>query len=503
MSAIVTTPPRAALLRPGDTTVLATLAAGIVALLLLFRPEGEAAMRVWSGSTAYSHCWFVAPIALWLAWERRAEWAANPVRPVLWPALLAVPVALAWFAAERLGIMEGRQLTALTLLELLALGVLGWRMWWAFSAPLLYLFFLVPFGAFFVPALQDVTAWFVTTGLDLIGIPNYSDGYTIEITAGSFYVAEACAGLRFLIASMAFGVLYACLIYRSLARRAAFMAASVAIPIVANGLRGLGIVVLGDYLGSAEAAAADHLIYGWIFFSVVILLLILAGLPFREDSAAASVAPMPDRPRMPRHLLAGAAGAALAVAALGPLAAEMLDRAAQGGTVPPAFALETPASCVAGPESVAGDLGTRSYRCGGETLQARVETFAPHASPARLFAALRETAGDSGTADVAVSALTVPGMKGAWRLVETDEPWRLIATALWVDGVPVDGGLRDRARLALASFGAAGGSAPVLVSVQIATTQALVGKTERDRLVEIVRSFLAAQAPLAAQLAAR
>ena len=62
-----------------------------------------------------------------------------------------------------------------------------------------------------------------------------------------------------------------------------FIAASIVVPIIANGLRALGIVALGHVLGSAQAAATDHVLYGWMFFSLVILLLIALGLPFRED----------------------------------------------------------------------------------------------------------------------------------------------------------------------------------------------------------------------------
>ena len=101
--------------------------------------------------------------------------------------------------------MEGRQLAAMCLVELLFLTVLGWPMWRRLSAPLLYLFFLVPFGAFIV-ARAATPAADQLSGLNSSVIPNFSDGYTIEIPAGTFYVAEACAGLRFLIAAIAFGV---------------------------------------------------------------------------------------------------------------------------------------------------------------------------------------------------------------------------------------------------------------------------------------------------------
>ena len=485
-------------LRPANSRVLGLLAAGTAVLLAAFWPEAQAAVRVWDGSTAYSHCWFIAPIALWLAWERRALWAATPVVPAPWAAALAVPVALAWFAAERLGIMEGRQLTALALWELLALGVLGGRMAWAFSAPLLYLVFLVPFGAFFVPALQDVTTWFITTGLELVGIPFFSDGYTIDTVAGPFYVAEACAGLRFLIASIAFGVLYACLIYRSPGRRVLFMLASVAIPIAANGLRGLGIVVLGDILGSAQAAAADHLLYGWAFFSIVILLLILAGLPFREDQAP--LRPPPGAGARPGPAGLGLATACvLAVGVAGPGAAALLARGAAPPSLPD-LRLAAPAGCTAEAQAVAGGRAAQAFHCGGETLAVAVAGFSARASPALLFAARAEAAGESGTADVSAGPLPIPGSAAAWRLVETEEPTRLTATALWIDGRPATGGLADRRRLALASLGSLG-RPPVLVSVGVAPRASPLPRGERERLVGLLAAFIAAQPALRGDLA--
>ncbi len=70
---------------------------------------------------------------------------------------------------------------------------------------------------------------------------------------------------------------------------------------------------------SAEAAATDHVLDGWIFFSIVILLLIAVGLPFREDGEPdpVNLSPMtPDPSATRRGLIAGLAVAALA--ALGP-----------------------------------------------------------------------------------------------------------------------------------------------------------------------------------------
>ena len=259
------------------------LGIGLLLFAVLFHSEIAAAVGVWTVSTAYNHCYLVIPIVAYLLWDRRDTLASETPVPNAWFALAAIPVSIVWLLAERLGIMEGRQLMMLTLLEIFFLSVLGWRLFYLLVGPLLYLYFLVPFGAFITPTLQGFTTSFIVHGLNFLNIPNYADGFAIEIPEGSFLVAEACAGLRFLIASVAFGCLYAMLMYRSLLRRGAFILISIIVPIIANGFRALGIVVLGHIIGSAEAATADHLLYGWLFFSVVILLQIAFGLPFRQD----------------------------------------------------------------------------------------------------------------------------------------------------------------------------------------------------------------------------
>ena len=266
---------------------------GVVALGLLFHAEVASAVYVWSISTAYNHCFLVIPIVLYLLWDRREVLRDAIANPMPMAALAGIPLAMAWFVAERLGIMEGRQLIAMSFVELLFFIVLGARLWWQLAGPLLYLYFLVPFGAFLTRPLQDITTIFVDHGLRILHIPAYITGYTIEIPEGTFLIAEACAGLRFLIAAVAFGCLYALIMYRGWLRRAVFIAVSIVVPIVANGFRALGIVTLGHLLGSAQAVEADHVLYGWVFFSIVILILIVLGLPFRQDQPV----PAPQHPR--------------------------------------------------------------------------------------------------------------------------------------------------------------------------------------------------------------
>ena len=336
-------------------------ASGLIVLCAVFHQEVLAAVRVWNQSTAYGHCWLVLPIVGWLLWERRPL-LAGAVRPTATPALAAIPVILAWVVADWLGLMEGRQLALVAFAELVLAACLGWRLWWSLSAAFLYAIFLVPFGAFLTPALQRFTTGFILGGLGFLDIPFQADAFRITIPEGVFYVAEACAGLRFLIASVAFGVLYAVTIFRSPWRRAAFIAVACVVPVVANGVRGLGIVLLGHLLGSAEAGAADHLIYGWVFFSFVIVLLALSGLPFRQDTPL-PVAPAATQPAYTARRLLLACAAVLLLAFSGPLLLAVLDATPHPVSAALAPKLALPAACHTESARTDHATSTQTIRC--------------------------------------------------------------------------------------------------------------------------------------------
>lgn len=441
----------------GWPVALAVLGLGLALLAGLFREEAAAAIHNWNTSTAYNHCWLVPPIAAWLAWQRRHRLMLLAPRPSPWLALLAVPPALLWFAAERLGVMEGRQFGALGLVYALVLATLGWRVVWAMAVPLAYLVFMVPFGAFAVPMLQAVTAQFIEFGLGLTDIPHYIDALIIEIPAGTFFVAEACAGLRFSIAALAFGALYAAVMFRSPWRRLTVLALAVVVPIIANGMRALGLVLVAHWLGNANAVAADHVTYGWVFFSIVILLLVLAGLPFREDSGPVPLGTMPPQAaRRPRHagVLVVAAGLAVVLAGAAPAAALTLARA--GGQPAQILApLAAVDGCALAPDGL-------SLRCPGAVVTARLVSFPSRVTWSVVGATRSGLMGEISDEDL---TFTVPVPSGAtWRVRQLRNRPELVAVAAWLGGAPAGDGISSRARQAWNSL-AGGQGVPVLAAV--------------------------------------
>jgi len=482
-----------------------SLFAGILILGAVFQPEVTTAVQTWWDSTAYNHCFMVIPIVLYLLWDRRDTLVGLAARPIPWVALAGVPLAVAWLIAERLGIMEGRQLLAMSFLQLLFLAVLGWKLWKAVSGPLLYLFFLVPFGEFLTPRLQDITADFVRHGLEIVNIPAYVDGYTIEIAEGKFFIAQACAGLRFLIAAIAFGALYALLMYRSPIRRMAFIAISIVVPIIANGFRAMGIVSLGHILGSAEAAATDHVLYGWMFFSLVILLLLACGLPFREDHhpAPARPAPMPDG----SYMLGGVFATALAVliAGISPVAAMLLDRSASlvsQQLVP----LDPGAACTSAPgtppdrvrPATGGKAIDQRISCAdGDVYDVHIVAFSPRSTAGPVMAERRRLGHPRGVEET--EEYWMKPDPHVWRILVGTEERYAMAIGLWIDGQPSIAGLPVRARMAWNSV-VGGKTSPIMVSVTPVVDWAHIDQAGQQAVEAKLSAFLAAHADWQTQL---
>ena len=119
------------------------------------------------------------------------------------------------------------------------------------------------------------------------------------------------------------GCLFAYLSYRSPLRRRLSWRHRFVVPIVANWVRAYMIIMLGHLTDNRLAVGADHLIYGWIFFGVVMVLLFWIGAKWREDelpqhaSGHAVVAGSP--PTVNRRATWTALAIALALSAFWPL----------------------------------------------------------------------------------------------------------------------------------------------------------------------------------------
>ena len=259
----------------------------LATLLALFYDTVAAMVGIWMRSDTYAHATLVPPIALWLVWRRRAHLAQLQPRAVPWMLLPVAAACLLWLLGELAGVNSATQFAVVALVVLLVPAVFGFAVSREILFPLMFLFFAVPIGEFLVPYMMEWTADFTVAALTLSGVPVYREGLQFVIPSGNWSVVEACSGVRYLIATFMVGSLFAYLNYQSNKRRAIFILASIGLAIVANWLRAYMIVMLGHLSGNKLAVGADHLVYGWVFFGVIILVMFMVGARWSEPDKPA------------------------------------------------------------------------------------------------------------------------------------------------------------------------------------------------------------------------
>ena len=259
------------------------IAAALLAPVLIYFDTARSIVSIWNNSDTFAHGYIILPISLWLIWRRRQTLALMSPTPY-WPALLLLTACgFGWLLAELGGVQVARQYAFAAMIPVAAIAVLGLRLSWSMAFPLFFLLLAVPFGEVFIEPLIGFTADFTVAALQATGIPVWRSGTSFEIPSGSWSVVEACSGVRYLISSVTLGSLYAYLTYRSRVRQAAFVILSIIVPIIANGLRAYMIVMIGHLSGMQLAVGVDHLIYGWVFFGLVMFLMFWIGSFWRED----------------------------------------------------------------------------------------------------------------------------------------------------------------------------------------------------------------------------
>lgn len=315
-----------------STRVFAAFAFACLLSIAVFPDVWAAMVHVWSSSETFAHGFIALPCAAWMLWRRSEDWSVLQQR-VWWPAVLAVAgCGLLWLVGRVGGVASLEQFGVVGMIPSTVLLLVGPAIGRALAFPLAFLFFAVPVGEFLTPIMMRYTADATVTALRWSGIPVFREGLHFALPSGRWSVVEACSGLRYLIASLALGVLYAYLQFRTWKYRLAIVALAIVVPVVANWIRAYGIVLLGHVSDMKLATGADHLIYGWLFFGLVMALLFWIGSLWNEpptpqptDEQPAATREASAMPYANRRVLAGVVFALVTALLWRPLAAGLLD----------------------------------------------------------------------------------------------------------------------------------------------------------------------------------
>ncbi|HAF42582.1 MAG TPA: EpsI domain-containing exosortase [Sphingobium sp.] len=258
------------------------VALGVVAfaILSLFLNDVWSMVSIWWKASTFGHCLFIPFLIAWLVQQRLG--GLRQLQPVAWaPGLLWLGAgAFAWLLGAAAGVAMIRHGALVVMLQGATIALLGPAVARALLFPLFYAFFMVPFGEEIVPPLQLLTARLAMLLLDLSGVPAHMEGIFITTPTGYFEVAEACSGAKFLIAMTAYGALVCNVCFRNWNRRILFMTGALGLSVLANGVRAFATILVAHLTTVDAAVGFDHVVYGWVFFAIVMFLVMAAAWPF-------------------------------------------------------------------------------------------------------------------------------------------------------------------------------------------------------------------------------
>lgn len=233
--------------------------------------------RHWKLVPDYSHGFLIPPLALYFAWERRDDLRRTPLEPSWW-GLLPLGLAILALAIGRLGVelMAMRTAFVLTLIGLCLL-LIGRRAFRILAFPLVFLFLMVPPPQSLVNLvtfpLQLIASDLAVEALYLLRIPALREGNIIQLANKELMVAEACSGLRSVMALSTLGVVFAYFFRKHWAERVILIVSTLPIAILVNAFRVTLTAVLTHVFGPEAADGVIHATEGFFTFSLALLLL--------------------------------------------------------------------------------------------------------------------------------------------------------------------------------------------------------------------------------------
>lgn len=260
------------------TVPVARVVVGTAALLWAYWPTLCGLASIWHREATYSHGFLIPFVAAWLMWQRcelgvksDEAWPRLGLLMIAGSAGLRVLAARFYFEwLEWLSILP-----CVGGLCLMTGGTLAWRRAWpgvvflVFMLPLPYRLEVAAAGP-----LQSVATSASTYLLQTCGYPAVAEGNVIIVRDVRVGVAEACSGLRMMVAFFAVSTAVAFVVRRPVWERGLVIASAVPIAIACNVLRVTGTAMAYQSLGSEVAHKLFHDLAGWLMMPLAVAMLL-------------------------------------------------------------------------------------------------------------------------------------------------------------------------------------------------------------------------------------
>lgn len=255
------------------------LAATFAILTYVFTPVLVLMFRTWRGDPDYSHGMLIVPLALYFAYGKTPQLRKAELKGSWWGVVILLAGILAVCIGELGGLLTALRSGYVLALMGLVLLLAGRQVFEILLFPMSFLFLMVPLPQSLVNIiafpLQLIAAGWAVDSLQAFGIPALLEGNIIHLAHTQLFVAEACSGLRSLMALMTLGVVFA-QFFRpgQLVQQCILIASTIPIAIVVNAVRVSLTGILAHNFGRETATGFIHDFQGMITFGMAFFMLL-------------------------------------------------------------------------------------------------------------------------------------------------------------------------------------------------------------------------------------
>ena len=242
-------------------------------------PTGKDLLIAWQTDDDYSAGQLVPLVVVFLLWRERKAIGECTLAPCWWGGIALLVLAEIARTYGLLSIRSSPERYSLVLaIAGLVLMVAGWQVFRRILWILLFLFLMVPLPGRVHNLISGPLQRIATTGsvffLEAFGVRVSQEGNVVMLNGNMpIAVAEACSGLRMLMAFIIVAAFIAYMVKRPRWQKAVLLASSIPVAVVCNMIRIFATAMLMLYVSVETAQKFFHDFAGFVMMPVAVLLL--------------------------------------------------------------------------------------------------------------------------------------------------------------------------------------------------------------------------------------
>lgn len=244
-----------------------------------FIPAYPVLWQTWMNSSNNSHGLLVPLISVFLIWTKRDQLSKANLDSSNWGLVILI-VSLALYIVSLAGHVAviQRAMIVFSLIGLILFNF-GSLVFNILAFPLFYLIFMIPVPVSIYTLVAFPLQLFATNVayvlIKAVNIPVFKEGNMLYFVQTQLEVAEACSGLRSMMAFVMLSVLFAYFMDRNWWRRGALVLSSIPLAIAVNIVRVTGTGILAHFYGEKVARGFMHEFSGLVVFALGFVLMFL------------------------------------------------------------------------------------------------------------------------------------------------------------------------------------------------------------------------------------